>query len=519
MSSETKNSQQSLNILSQMDAEVQNDFDPYKLLIVFKRSIPAMILILVLAIAGVFLFLRYAKPIYQSSVVFKLQPDNRSNSLGFSALTAESDDAAELSGEIEIIRSPVVRDKVCAHLNLSVSYFTYGNILYEEQFNLSPFKIEYTESSKLLFDTPIDIQFLNKEKFQIEIKEKDFVQEFTVGQLCKTPYGDFTVTRTQHFENSDLSNKMFITFNSPAMLNRYFQENLFADVSNNFAKTIVVSFKDHNAEKAYEIVKSIDSIYLDQTLKLKLKSFDQAIDFLNESIDNAESKLVTAENEFESFMRRSKTMDVRADYAMYTLQEGEIEQQKIELKLQLSLLNDLNDIVIKDENLEDFIPSLPKIEDVQLVSAIGVLNQLNQEKEKLSLSQNQNTHAYKTKEATVKNTKEGVLSLIDQNKKIVQKQIHELSRQDYEIESSKLTLPAKETEMSRLKRHYNLYDKFYVLLMEKRVEHSIAKAAITNNFLELSKPYVDNVPIYPKRKILFVFAIGLGVLICICLII
>jgi tyrosine-protein kinase Etk/Wzc len=500
----------------------RNDFDPYKLLVVFKQSIPAIALVMLLSFAGVFLFLRYSKPIFQSNAVFKLQSNNRTKSLGFSTSMAgmEDEESVALAGEIEIIKSPIIRDKVTKYLNLGISYFVYGNILFEEKFNDSPIKVVYIDDAiSLLYDTPIDIQIVDAENFKLEIPRKDYSGNFKFGEICKTPYLNIVLSLTNQYKAFNNNQKMFILFNSKSMLAKQFQEDLFVDISNIDAKTLTISYKDHNPIKAYQILKSIDSIYLDQTLQLKIKSYDQAIDFLNKSISNAEKNLLDAENDFESFMRNSKTMDVRADYTKYNKLEDDVEKQKTDLKLQADLLFDLKEIVLNNSSLKDFIPSLPKIDNDQLVKAISSLNQLNQEKERLLLSQNTNTFAFQTKQVSIQKTKEGVLNLISQNEKIVQKQIHELNKQTYEIESVKLTLPGKETEMSRLKRHYNLYDKFYVLLMEKMVEQSISRAGVTGNFVELSEPSINIIPIYPKRNLLFMIGLGLGIVLSICFVI
>ena len=128
----------------QFEEEVQNILDPYKLLVVFKRSFIAMALIFLVTMSCVFLFIRYAKPIYESNALIKLENGNRTNSLGLSVKGYE-EDGSSLAGELEIIRSPVVRDKVISDLNLGISYFVYGNILFEERFKSSPYEVTFVE--------------------------------------------------------------------------------------------------------------------------------------------------------------------------------------------------------------------------------------------------------------------------------------------------------------------------------------------------------------------------------------
>ena len=500
----------------QFEEEVQNILDPYKLLIVFKRSFIAMALIFIVTMSCVFLFIRYAKPIYESNALIKLENSNRTNSLGLSKDYEK--ETSSLEGELEIIRSPVVRDKVIADLNLGVSYFVYGNILFEERFKNSPYEVVFVEDySKVHFDTRIDIQILNTKNFKLE--HGDYTHEYPFDSLCKTPFGNFILKKTKYLENFDANQKTFFTFNSQGALSGYFQSSLFADVSNNEARTLVISFKDHNAFKAYSIVKSIDSIYFKQTLQLKLKTFDQSIDFLTSSIKKSEENLIAAEEKFEAFMRKNKTMDVMADYTKYSGLADENILQRKSLTFKIGLLKNLEEFIQNNKNLEEFIPLLPNLEDDQLVDVIKNLNELNLDKENLLMSQSVNTHAFQVKKNAAIKAKMDALELIGQNEKMINKQIHDLNLDQFEIESSIMSFPAKETEMSRLKRHYNLYDKFYGMLMDKLVEQGLTKAGVTVDFIILSQPTIETIPIYPKKSIILMSGVGISILLCLLLVV
>lgn len=518
MSTNENNKSQIFDGGNQFEEEVQNILDPYKLLVVFKKSYIAMAMIFLLTLSGVFLFIRYAKPVYESSALIKLENSNRTNSLGLSTTFLNEEDASSLEGELEIIRSPVVRDKVIADLNLRISYFVYGNILFEERFNNAPYEVSLTgKNYKVRNDVHIDVQFIDEENFNLEYG--NFSKNFKFNAPCVTPFGDFILKKTEYFADFDMGQNTFFVFNSQEALNGYFQSNLFADVSNIQARTLAISFKDHNALKACSIVKSIDSIYFEQTLQLKLKTFDQSIDFLSSSIKKAEDNLVEAEEKFEEFMRKNKSMNIMADYTKFSGLADENTLLRKSLLFKVDLLSNLKTLIESNKKLEEFIPLLPNLEDPQLVEGIKNLNQLNVEKENLLMSQSENTHAYQVKKSNALKAKEDALKLISLNEKFTKKQIHDLNLESFQIESSILSFPAKETEMSRLKRQYNLYDKFYGLLMDKLVEQGLTKAGVTVDFIILSQPNIERTPIYPKRSIILISGCGIALLLCVLLVI
>src|SRR6185295_12476159 len=70
-------------------------------------------------------------------------------------------------------------------------------------------------------------------------------------------------------------------------------------------------------------------------------------------------------------------------------------------------------------------------------------------------------------------------------------------------ESDFLTLPSKEGELIRLKRVYDVEQKFYQMLLEKKVEFSITMAGVVSNNIVLERAYPGLQPVSPNRKLAF----------------
>ena len=61
-------------------------------------------------------------------------------------------------------------------------------------------------------------------------------------------------------------------------------------------------------------------------------------------------------------------------------------------------------------------------------------------------------------------------------------------------------MPEKETEYKRLKRIYDLNEKFYLLLMDKKAEFGISEAGTIPDFQVLSPANLPKVPVFPKES-------------------
>ena len=94
-------------------------------------------------------------------------------------------------GEIELIKSNIIYDKVIQDLNLHVSYYRMGNILNEELFKNNNFQIDTFEIiNPAVYDQKIYLNFLNEKEYELNIKQgkKDnfFVHEF--NKLESNPF-------------------------------------------------------------------------------------------------------------------------------------------------------------------------------------------------------------------------------------------------------------------------------------------------------------------------------------------
>src|SRR5690606_34357234 len=99
------------------------------LLFIVVKSIWWIVAVPLLAVAIGFTYLHYTQPVYQSTGVVQISSENRANTLLDMENIYEKED---ISKNIEVLRSPEFFKRVLASLPLEVSYYTEGEILYNE---------------------------------------------------------------------------------------------------------------------------------------------------------------------------------------------------------------------------------------------------------------------------------------------------------------------------------------------------------------------------------------------------
>ncbi|MDQ4141457.1 MAG: polysaccharide biosynthesis tyrosine autokinase [Bacteroidota bacterium] len=487
-----------------------SDIDYIMLLSLIRKSLIWVGLLIVLGLIGAFLFLRYTKPLFKSSSTLKIDEQSEAGRLGLGGTIENQQTLSNLSGEIEIIKSNFTYERLQQKLPLDISYYSIGNVLNEELYKNSPFKITYQLTNEAYYDRRYNVTLLDANRFNLSYLEGDqeITEEHSIGKPVVKPGFSFTLTLKAPLSADVLSQKYFFSINSDAAIRQYLTSNVAVNIVNLDARTVEISFTDHNPFKAYEIVNSIDSVYLEQKIALKDLATRQTLSFLDEQLRETNENLGNSEIQMENFVKENKTYDVRADVSNRMNKLEELNKQRISLRLQISLLNEVEQLLNKNSNLDQMIPSLKELDDAQLLKQISQLSDLQLDRSLMVQSYKTTTKAYQLLEEEIKFVEESVRKLLAQNVLLLQKEVAVVNSSIHDIQQELLEMPGKETKRARLQRLFDLHEKFYLMLMDKKVEFGIARAGTVPDFQILAPASRPTAPIYPNK--LLVYGIGLA---------
>lgn len=489
--------------------------DLIRLYHILKRNIFWLILIPMISLLGGYLYLRYTKPLYESSSSIKLEVKREASLLGLNGSNALEDMSANLSGEIELIRSKLIYDEVIKRIDMSVSYYAYGQILEEERYKNSPFLVKFDATSSVPYDQPFDVKILNSTQYELSYKQgsNEISNIYAFGKPVNLNNFRFDIDTTINYSSELDNTQYYFRINSAGALSNYLASNIRVDVLNQMANSIGISFKDHNIAKARDVVNTIDSVYLTKTLEIKNTANKQKIRFLDEQLEATEKNLERYESEQEDFIVQNRTTDVKADVSKFVNNIEELIKERTQLNSQLSLLRNLQNIIDTEGDLASFIPSIPLLTDQQLGTLIENINRLQQEKALALASSKATTFAIQSKIQAIEIAKSNISELIDQDRKILLDKIRQINTKVNELESKLTDLPSKGTQYTKIQRFYDLYEKYYLLIMDRKAELGIAEAGTVPEFVILSPASTPVNPIYPNRVMVYSGAGAFGLLI------
>jgi tyrosine-protein kinase Etk/Wzc len=489
------------------------EFDIQKLILILKKKwywIPISIL---LSIIGSYYYLKYTKPVYKASSLIKLEIQKEASNIGLNSLSSAQND--NLSGEIELIRSPLVAQDVLSIIDLSTSYYAIGNIQTTEIFRNSPFKVQILSDPLYTpYDRNFAVSFSDKLQYQIsEMDNKDGeIQTHRIGDIVTMGQFKFAILYDKGVTSIEDQKNYYFRLNSKNSLISSIISNLSVIASNDEARTIQISFTDYNKEKARVIVNAFDTVYLKHSLEKKQKSQEQTLLYIQSQIEETANKLDKYENDIENFVKSSGTSAPEAEFALIASELDELEKSKFEISQSAQSTDGILEFIQKNESKDNIVPLVYGVENKEIANGINELNNLFKQRELLKISNKEVTLPYRKIELEISIIKSQILNFVKESKNNIAEKTALISKKIAELKGQYSTLPSKKTEFDRLKRFNSLYEKFYLSLVEKQIEYQISKAGTVPEFIILSEASVSDIPISPNRTKIWSLFIIIGIL-------
>ena len=501
-----------MNSISSLNKDF--DFDIVKT--VFKKNWYIIPLVLTIGLTIGFVYLRYTKPVFQSNAVIQ----RTSKDEGKRILEIDNfDQESKLSEDVELLRSTFLLEKALRNLNLKISYFSEGKILTEEKYLQSPYHVTFLElKDSSLVGKPIYVRNVNSQiELVIDRSTNEKVYKVLENGIIDNEQFNliFKINDKDRFWEAVDANELYFIFNNYKSLTNVLHKDLSVFVVNGEAKTIQISFKSNNSNLASNIVGSVINTFFNYDLEKKGKSSENILNFIDNQLDTVYTQLKLSEDNIQQFRDGNNSKDPEFFKNNVISQIDLLQTQSLDAELEFELLKDI-DFGVNSKNRIDVYNLIPVITGTRFQSLLeGQINKLHELLVKLedaSYGMTEENEAIKKINTNVEIQIETINRTITSIKKQVKRKRDNIQNKISQLESKLYGVPAKEMAMSRLKRKFNLNEKYYSLLIEKRTQYEISKAGYTMDNLILQEPSIPSL-ISPKNKLVYIGMFVISILI------
>jgi capsular exopolysaccharide synthesis family protein len=271
----------------------------------------------------------------------------------------------------------------------------------------------------------------------------------------------------------------------------------------------VISLKNSSLQRGQDFINQLLEMYNRNTNNDKNEIAQKTAEFIDERIGIISKELGSTEANLETFKRDAGITDLTSEAQIALAGNAEYEKKSVENRTQISLVNDLRKYLRGNEY--EVLPSNVGLQDAALIGAIERYNEMLIERKRLLRTSTENNPAIvnldtsiRAMKANVQATLEGTLQGLMITKESLDR---EASRYSRRISNA----PGQERAYVSIARQQEIKAGLYLMLLQKREENAIALAATANNAKIIDEAIADDIPVSPKRSMIYMIALILGV--------
>jgi len=492
---------------------INEEFDFKLLVTIARKNMLWLTFFLLSAILTAMLILRYTAPVFEASCILQLsEQDNARGVLKESAFKSFSDPNNKLASSIELMRSKVIIERVLTKLPLKVSYFSKGEILTNELYNVSPFAVELRMKDSSLIDIPIEVDFLSENSFNLVFNNRNSSHSvkgpYKTGEWLEFPEVSFKVHiqdyKTIKLLQQDLSKDVFFfKINSQSAIATAIAKNLSVTPLNLEARTIQIKLKDKTQQKAADIVNGIAIEFNNYDLEKNSEVADKILDFIDNTIASIDIELSNSENSLERFKKENKIVDVDMAAGSISRQLEELQTEIFAYDHEINLFGKIRKDITVNNDIGKFLLSLSgRSENSAILTQLSRLQALLEQRDQIKIQATENSEVYKSIQLQLEN-QQNLLTKTLLNEELQLKAKRESRLKEIgTIENRLGRIPQQQAEYGRLTRLFTINEKFYSMLLEKKAEFSITRAGYVPQHIILQEARANTPPVSPNKALI-----------------
>ncbi len=473
-------------------------------------------------IANVYLW--YTPKTYATSATIKFE-EKKSEISDLISVPGANDRAtiSKIQSETIVLQSSALLLNAIKHLDYRISFYIVGRILNRtnELYPQKPLDVQLIKFDSLsFFHDLITFRPVNNNSFSISYKISgreirntySYNTPFTIGPTAFSIKNPGNLPRTALY---------LFKLNSPEDFIGRVRGGLHTSETAKNSNIISLQETDSNPQFAADVLNAVMKEYLSYDRNQRTQSASQMIRFIDNQLDFLANELKGSDNSIKQYQSKKNIMDVPTASTRALSKATEFESQSSLLKIELLAIDQLKQEVIKnnDNELPNF--SVGDNEHQQLGLAITAVNTLITEKKGMLKTYTANSLPIQDVDQRILQLKNNILNSINSTHDLIVNKLKYIQNQLGAVNQQISELPAAERDMVSLKRDFDINDKVYSFLSEKKLDAQISSAGILPGatIIDMAQPNYN--PVSPddhsvqRSAEIFGVVIGLGLIILI----
>ncbi|MGE4346885.1 MAG: GumC family protein [Flavobacteriaceae bacterium] len=472
-----------------------------------------------LMLVGAYLFLRYSTPVYKANSVIMLKDEYRggaANELSvFSDLGVLKGTKDNAENEMEILRSRTLSEKVVEKLQLNISYLKDGKIKSSDLYKNSPVNIDVvdlTEESKLYTSLRLEVKGIDNNNYHLFFQEKK-IDEYKYGDTIVNNLGKFVINKDkENFPNEGFN--ITIILQSIKKTAQSYRAQMQINPLGKYTSVLELTMLHSNKEKAEDYLNTLVELYNSEGIADRRFVSENTLEFLSKRLDVLADELEEVESEAEKFKKENRITDILTETKVWVENASEFEKKYIDINNRIEIIDNVITGFIDEDTKGKSFPMLDALtSDPSLATAIEEHNRQILYRNSLARSAGPENSKIKQLDLQTEAYKKAIRGNLTQLKSNLLITRAEINKQRGSLSGRIGSIPTLEKEFKGIGRQQGVKNALYLYLLQKREETEISIVATAPNAKIIDYAQSSDAPVSPKRNMIYLAALVLGILI------
>lgn len=511
------------NSYGEVNVVNEEEIDLRELIFSYLSYWPWIITSVFLCFVGAWLYLYFTPPVYRVSGSIIIKDEKKEGNAG-TAIGLENlglggmiTASQNMDNEMEVLRSKSLLKRVVNDLELYITYKNEDEFPAQDLYKSSPVIVSLTpqEADKLSESALIHMKFSLVDGLEVKVNVGDSLYSRHFDQLpavLPTDVGTFGFMLNDSFqagEGKEVSHVSAV-ISQPMKVAKGYLNALAIKPTSKTTSVAIISLENTNSRRGRDFINKLLEMYNQNANNDKNEVAEKTRDFINTRIEIINKELGNTEEKLETFKRNAGLTNISSDAELALEGNAEYEKKRVANGTQINLIHDLVTYINDSSNEFEVLPGNIGLSDGGLSTQIDRYNELILERKRLLNTSTENnpaiinlTASIQAMKTNVRATMNGVLQGLLITKADLDREAKRFSRRISDA-------PGQERQYVSITRQQEIKAGLYLMLLQKREENAITLAATANNAKIIDEPIADDVPVSPRRLIIYLVALILG---------
>lgn len=480
----------------------------------------------VICLTAVFLYLRYATPIYEATTAILVKDEKKGGMLSelsaFSDLGIGGGSVNNVDNEIEILRSRTIVESTVKKLNLNINLIAEGSVVDRDIYKDASIRVSFIDQTDLFKDAKSALRYnaLTNNTFELtnDIDNENIIlankKVFNYGEKIPTSLGNLIINKTNNIvDNTRINYKSVkISIKPIESVAESYKGRINVEPISKTSSVVNISITDPVQKRAEVFLDNMIQIYNQDAAQDKNFISENTSRFIAGRLALIAKELDGVEQDVESFKKANRLTDIESEAKLFIEGSSEYDKKGVETEIQLNVVSSLLDFIKKSTN-SDLLPTNLITDNSDASGLITSYNQLVLDRNRILKSATTENPSVIKLDQQISSLKLNMAASLKRLQSNLQIQNRDIQSQENLLNSKIGKIPVQERQFRVIARQQKVKEELYLYLLQKREETAISLAATEPNARVIDVAKAGKFPVSPKKKIIYLAGILIGLLI------